>query len=223
MSAMMRELDYPGLGPRKLFGTTTVGLKCKDGVVMATDTRATMLPGLVAHKGVKKIYEIAWNVGMTMAGVPAEAVSILDILRANARLYTMQRRRLMPIRAVASLASNILFSQRYYPYLIQVIIGGFDDEGYHLYSLDPFGSRIEDDVISTGSGSTVAYGVLEDNYRRDMELKDGLALALRAIMAAMRRNVYTGDDVNVATITEKEGYRELNKEEKKRLIKEESP
>ncbi len=208
--------------PYRLHGTTTVGLKCENGVVMATDTRATVFPGLVAHKNVRKIYEVTWNVGMTMAGIPAEALNILDILRANARLYVMERKRLIPVRAVASLASNILFSWRYYPYLVQVIVGGFDDEGYHLYSLDPFGSLIEDDVISTGSGSVVAYGVLEDAYRKDLNLRDGLSVAVRAVLAAIKRDVYTGDDINVATITRKEGYRELGAEEKKKLIAEAS-
>ncbi|RJS84679.1 archaeal proteasome endopeptidase complex subunit beta [Candidatus Bathyarchaeota archaeon] len=214
---------FDGLSETKryiLHGTTTVGLRCKDGIVMATDTRATAFPGLVAHKNVKKIYEITWNVGMTIAGVPAEALNVLDILRANARLYVMERRRLIPVRAVASLASNILFSWRYYPYLIQVIIGGFDDEGYHLYSLDPLGSIIEDDVISTGSGSTIAYGVLEDVYDRDVSLEDGVSLAMRAVLAAIKRDVYTGNDVNVATITRNEGYKEFGLEEKKRLLSE---
>jgi len=202
----------------KLVGTTTVGIKCLDGVILASDTRATLLPSLVAHKAVKKVYKITRNVGMTIAGVPAEAQNLLDILRANANLYMMYRRRIIPVRAIASLASTLLFSQRYYPYMIQVIIGGYDDEGYHLYSLDPFGSAIEDDVISTGSGSTVAYGVLENEYRDGLSLDEGLVVAVRAITAAMKRNIYTGDDFNIATITERDGYYELSREERMKLL-----
>lgn len=199
-------------------GTTTVAFKCVNGVVMATDTRATVLPGFIAHKKVKKVYQVTRNVGMTIAGIPAEAINLLDILRANALLYQIQRRRVIPVKVVASLASLILFSQRLFPYEVQIIIGGYDDEGYHLYSLDPFGSAIEDKMIATGSGSPVAYGVLESGYHDGITLEEGLVLAVKAINAAIKRNVFTGDDFDVATITMERGYVELSEEEKRKVF-----
>ncbi len=202
----------------KLKGTTTLAFICVDGVIMATDTRASMLPSFVAHKKVKKAYEITRNAGMTIAGVPAEAINLLDILRANANIYQLQRKRVVPIRTLASLASTVLFSQRVYPYGVQIIIGGYDTDGYHLYSLDPFGSAIEDNVISTGSGSPVAYGVLESSYKKEITLKEGLVLAAKAINAAMKRDVYTGDSFDIVTITEEKGYVELKENEKKKLV-----
>lgn len=207
--------DFRGAALR---GTTTVAFKCVDGVVMATDTRATVLPGFVAHKRVKKVYQITRNVGMTIAGVPAEAINLLDILRANATLYQIQRKRIIPVKVVASLASLILFSQRLFPYEVQIVIGGYDDEGYHLYSLDPFGSAIEDKIIATGSGSPVAYGVLESGYYDGISLEEGLVLAVKAINAAIKRNVFTGDDFDVATITVERGYVELSEEEKRKIF-----
>jgi len=202
----------------KLKGTTTIALKCVDGVILATDTRATMLPGFVAHKKVKKVYQITRNIGMTMAGVPAEALNVLDILKANASLYSLQRKREMPVKSVATLAATMLFSQRYYPYAVQIVVGGFDEEGFHLYSLDPYGSLIEDDVIATGSGSPVAYGVLETGYNKQLTLKEGLSLAANTIRSAMKRNVYTGDSFDIATITQEKGYVELTEQEKKNLL-----
>jgi proteasome beta subunit len=202
----------------KLKGTTTLAIKCVDGVIMATDTRATMLPGFVAHKKVKKVYQITRNIGMTMAGVPAEALNLLDVLKANASIYGLQRKREAPVKTIANLASQVLFSQRYYPYAVQIIVGGYDSEGFHLYSLDPFGSVIEDEVISTGSGSPVAYGVLESDYNKQMNLKEGLVLAANAIRSAMKRNVYTGDSFDIVTITKDQGYTELSEQEKKNLI-----
>jgi proteasome beta subunit len=202
----------------KLKGTTTVAFKCLDGVVMATDTRATVLPGFVAHKKVKKVYGITRNVGMTIAGIPAEAINLLDVLRANAMLYQIQRKRIIPVKVVASLASVMLFQQRYFPYEVQVIIGGYDDEGYHLYSLDPFGSAIEDNMIATGSGSPVAYGVLESGYHDGINLDQGLILAVKAINAAIKRNVFTGDDFDLAVITREKGYMELTEKEKREIF-----
>ncbi|MCD6465096.1 archaeal proteasome endopeptidase complex subunit beta [Candidatus Bathyarchaeota archaeon] len=211
-----------GLDGLKFKGTTTIAFKCVDGVVMATDTRATVMPGFVAHKRVKKVYKITRNVGMTMAGIPAEAVNLLDILRANALLYQIQRKRIIPVKVVASLASVMLFQQRYFPYAIQVIIGGYDDEGYHLFSLDPFGSAIEDNVIATGSGSPVAYGVLESGYHEGLTLQEGLPLAVKAIHAAIKRDAFTGDNFDVAVITREKGYTELTEEEKRRIFAEAS-
>lgn len=202
----------------KIKGTTTLALKCLDGVILTTDTRATMLPGFVAHKAVKKIYKITTNVGMTIAGIPAEAQNLLDLLRANANIYQIQRNRIIPVRSVAGLASHILFSQRFFPYVVQILIGGYDTEGYHIFSLDPFGSLIEDNVVSTGSGSPIAYGVLENEYKEDINLDRGLLIAVKAITAAMKRNIYTGDDFNIATLTEQKGYEELTKEERKELL-----
>lgn len=205
-------------GKWRLKGTTTLAIKCVDGVIMATDTRATMLPGFIAHKKVKKVYRITRNIGMTIAGVPAEALNILDLLRANASIYQIHRRRAIPVKAMAILASNLLFSQRYFPYAVQIVIGGYDSEGYHLYSLDPFGSAIEDDLIATGSGSPVAYGVLENEYNDKIPLNDGLSLVARAIRSAMKRDVYTGDSFDIATVTKEKGYVELTAEEKKSLL-----
>ncbi len=202
----------------KLRGTTTLAIKCVDGVILATDTRATMLPGFVAHKKVKKVYQVTRNIGMTMAGVPAEALNLLDILKANASLYNLQRKREAPVKSIATLAATVLFSQRYYPYAVQLIVGGYDSEGFHLYSLDPFGSAIEDEVIATGSGSPVAYGVLESGYNKQLTLKEGLSLAANAIRSAMKRNVYTGDNFDIATITQDQGYTELTEQEKKSLL-----
>jgi len=201
-----------------LKGTTTLAIKCVDGVLMATDTRATMLPGFVAHKRVKKVYRITRNVGMTIAGVPAEALNILDLLKANASLYQINRKREIAVRAIANLASNLLFSQRYFPYAIQIIIGGYDSEGYHLYSLDPFGSAIEDNLIATGSGSPIAYGVLESEYDEKITLDAGLALVAKAIRSAMKRDVYTGDNFDIVTITQEKGYIELTAQEKRKLL-----
>jgi len=209
----VRELDH-----LKIKGTTTLALRCIDGVILTTDTRATMLPSFVAHKAVKKIYKITRNIGMTIAGIPADAQNLLDLLRANASLYQLQRNRIMPVRSVAGLASHILFSQRFFPYIIQILVGGYDTEGYHIFSLDPFGSLIEDNVISTGSGSPVAYGVLENEYKEDINLNAGLLISVKAITAAMKRNIYTGDDFNIATITEQKGYVELTRDERKELL-----
>lgn len=199
-------------------GTTTVAAVCKDGVILATDTRATM-GNYVASKQAKKVYRITNSLAMTIAGGVAVAQRVVDILKANAQLFDLEKGRPMPVSAAARLISNILFSNREVgmPLPLQALIGGFDETGPHVFNLDPFGSLTEEKVVSTGSGSPFAYGVLEDRYREDCTVKEMTPVVVKAVDSAMKRDVASGDSFDVAIITSK-GYRELSKEEKWTLL-----
>jgi len=199
-----------------LKGTTTIGVICRDGVILASDTRVTM-GFYVAHKHGKKIYKIDDHLAMTIAGSVADAQRTVDILTANAQLYKLNMGRPLPVNSAARLIANLLFSARYAPLLTQVIIGGVDDTGPHIFSLDPFGSLTEEKCVATGSGSPIAYGVLEDRYKEDVSVKEFLPVIVNAVNSAMKRDAASGDSFNVAVINEK-GYRELTDEEKKKLL-----
>lgn len=196
-----------------LKGTTTIGVVCKDGVVLASDTRVTM-GFYVAHKHGKKIFKVADHLAMTISGSVADAQRTVDMLTANAQLYELNIGRLMPVSSAARLVSNLLFSSRYAPLIAQVLVGGIDDAGAHVFSLDPFGSLTEEKCVATGSGSPIAYGVLEDKYKEDMSAGEVLPVIVKAIGSAMKRDTASGDSFNVAVINEM-GYRELSEEEKK--------
>ncbi len=196
-----------------LKGTTTMGLVCREGIVLATDTRVTM-GFTVAHKYGKKVYPLDHHLAMTIAGGVADAQSVVEILKANAKLYLLSNNRVMPVAAAARLAANILFSSRWQgPLLLQALIGGVDDSGAHIYAIDPFGSVTEETCVSTGSGSPVAYGVLEDGYSSQLTVDEGISLAIRAVTSAMKRDAGSGDSYDVAVVT-KDGYRELEATEK---------
>ena len=204
--------------PRKLVmkGTTTIGVVCKNGVILSSDTRVTM-GYFVAHKRGKKIHRIDDHLAMTIAGTVADAQWTVDILKANAQLYKLTNHRKMPVSAAARLIANLLFSSRYYPLLTQVLIGGIDDTGPHVYSLDPLGSLTEEKCVATGSGSPIAYGVLEDQYREDATVEELLPIVVRAVHSAMKRDTASGDSFDVAIIDEK-GFKELSEEEKKKIL-----
>ena len=201
-----------------LKGTTTIGIVCKDGVVLATDTRVTM-GYFIAHRHGKKVYPIDDHTAMTIAGVVADAQNVVEILQVNTKLFLLNNNRPMPVSAIARLAANILFSSRGAPLILQAIIAGIDDNGEHIFSIDPYGSVTQETCVSTGSGSPVAYGVLEDGYHKDMTVEEGKALVVRAINAAMKRNAGTGDSFDVVVITKKDGYKELSENEKNALMK----
>ena len=204
--------------PKKLVmkGTTTIGVVCKNGVILSSDTRVTM-GYFVAHKRGKKIHRIDDHLAMTIAGTVADAQWTVDILKANAQLYKLTNHRKMPVSTAARLIANLLFSSRYYPLLTQVLVGGIDDTGPHVYSLDPLGSLTEEKCVATGSGSPIAYGVLEDQYREDATVEELLPIVVRAVHSAMKRDAASGDSFDVAIIDEK-GFRELSEEEKKKIL-----
>ena len=194
-------------------GTTTLGLICKDGVVVATERRATM-GTMIAHKVTKKLFQIDEHLALTTAGLVGDVQVLARYLSAEAKLYRLTREIPMPVEAAATLMANIL-NQNKMLYYVQFIIAGYDLEGPHVYSLDAAGGAIPDKYVSTGSGSPYVYGVLEDHYRDGMSIDEGIDLAIRAISAAMRRDSASGDGIDVAVIT-KEGFRFISEDEVKK-------
>ena len=177
-----------------------------------------------------KIHKVDRHLGMTIEGGVADAQNLIDIMRYNTNLYRLANRRLMPVKSAARLCSNVLFNQRYFPYYVQLIIAGLDtdrnngndsnnnddnnnEKGGQIYNIDLFSSITSEKFISTGSGSPVAYGYLESEFKEGLGVNDAYKLAIQAIAAAIRRNAVTGDNIN-AVIIDKVGYRELSKETK---------
>jgi len=199
-------------------GTTTIGLVCKDGVVMATEMRATM-GTLIAHKTTQKLFRIDDNIGLTVAGVVGDAQTLARYITAEVELYKLKRGQPMSVRSAATLTSNILAGSRFYPYWVGLILGGVDRDGSHVYALDMVGGAIPDDYVTTGSGSPFVYGVLEDHFEKGLSVTDGADLAIRALHAAMKRDAASGDGYSVAFIT-KEGFTQMDEKEiQKRLAK----
>jgi proteasome beta subunit len=201
-----------------LKGTTTLGVVCKDGVILGTDTRATM-GTYVASKHAKKVYQITDNLAMTIAGGVAVAQKVVEILQVNSRLYELEKNRPIPVKSAARLVSNLLFQNREVgmPLPMQALVGGFDETGPHVFNLDPYGSLMEEKMVSTGSGSPFAYGVLEAEFKEDSSVQKMLPVVVRAVDAAMKRDVASGDSFDVVVIDGK-GFRELSQEEKQKIL-----
>ncbi|HDD67211.1 MAG TPA: archaeal proteasome endopeptidase complex subunit beta [Candidatus Thorarchaeota archaeon] len=190
-------------------GTTTVGLIAKDCVVLASDQRATM-GYLIANKTAQKIYKITDRIGATIAGSVADAQAIMELLRAEAKLFEIQRGRPMRVKALTRLLSNIMFQARG-TYLLQCLVGGFDDEGPQVYYTDYIGSVLPDKFTATGSGSPVALGVLEAGYKENLPKNKAIELAVRAIASAIERDAATGNSILVSVI-DRDGYQEVDKD-----------
>jgi proteasome beta subunit len=197
--------------------TTTVGFIVGNVVVLATDTRATA-GFFVAHRTAKKIHKISDYIAMTIAGRVADAQALVDLMRANVRHFEVTQGRRIQVRALATLLSTYMFYYRFFPYQTQLLVGGVDDSGPHLFNVDPLGGVTEEKVISTGSGSPVALGVLEAEYREDLSIDEAVELAYKAVAVAIRRDIGSGDSIDVAYISPATGYVELSPAEKKALF-----
>jgi proteasome beta subunit len=197
--------------------TTTIGFIVGNVVVLATDTRATA-GFFVAHRTAKKIHKISDYIAMTIAGRVADAQALVDLMRANLRHFEVTQGRRIQVRALATLLSTYMFYYRFFPYQTQLLVGGVDDSGPHLFNVDPLGGVTEEKVISTGSGSPVALGVLEAEYREDLSIDEAVELAYKAVAVAIRRDIGSGDSIDVAYISPATGYVELSPAEKKALF-----
>lgn len=200
--------------PKK--GTTTVALKGTDGVVMAADMRASM-GYLIANKEAEKVNLIDDHMAMTIAGSVGDAQTLIRWMKAETSIYKMNNKKGMPIKSATTLLANILQGNKYYPFMVQLILGGCDDDGASIYSIDAIGGVTTEKFTSTGSGSPIAYGLLEAQYKEGLPVKELLPLAVKAVGVAMKRDIATGDGISLVSITKK-GYIVYSKEQIESLL-----
>ncbi len=187
--------------------TTTVGLVVGDTVILAADKRATAGTA-VYHKAVKKILKINDYSAMTISGLVADAQFLVENARALSRRYELQLKKPIEIKSLANYLSLLLsIYLRAYPFLVQLLLGGYDSSGPSLYYLDLYGTLTREKYMSTGSGSPIALGVLESSYRDNMDLEEAKKLAVKAVISALSRDGFSGEGVDVVVIN-KDGMRE---------------
>ncbi|MHC1601311.1 MAG: archaeal proteasome endopeptidase complex subunit beta [Candidatus Nezhaarchaeales archaeon] len=191
-------------------GTTTVGIRCVDGIVLATDRRVTS-GFYVANKRGKKILQIDDMVYATIAGVVADAQMLVDRVKAHVKYVKTSTKQPLSVKAIASLMSNVLFSSRLFPFIVQAIVAGIDNEGPKMFNLDLFGTLTEEKYIATGSGSPLAIAVLETKYRDDLTVKEAIPIVVEAVKAAMKWDPGSGEGFDVIVIT-REGVEEIPQE-----------
>ncbi|MBU0586546.1 archaeal proteasome endopeptidase complex subunit beta [Candidatus Micrarchaeota archaeon] len=196
-------------------GTTTVGIASKTGVVLASDKRATM-GYLIASKDIDKIYPLSNNIAMTIAGGVGDAQTLVRWMQAEIKLYELRQGQKISVSAAATLLANILAQYKYYPFFVQLLIGGFDGKA-KLFSVDMLGGITEEKIASTGSGSPIAYGVLEELWKDDAKITENARIAAKAVSAAIKRDAASGERVDVVVVDDN-GYRKFSKEEVKEML-----
>ncbi len=180
-------------------GATTVGLRIKNAVVLASEKRMTY-GGFVFSKTTRKVYKITDNIGIAFAGLYADMQALVKILKGELQYYMLTLNKRPRVSAAAKLLSAILYSSKLLPFITEVLIGGIDESGSHLYVLDPVGSLIEDDFAALGSGAAIAIGVLEAEYNPELSYEEAKKLAIKAVRVAMERDPLSGDGIDLLAL-----------------------
>jgi len=187
-------------------GATTIGVVFKDGVILASEKRVSY-GYLVVSKTGKKVFKITDRIGAACAGLVSDMQELIREVSAYGNLFSLDVGRPMSVRSAAKLMSNLLFSRRLAPLITQTIVGGFDDEGPSLYSLDPLGSVLPDKYTVVGSGTEIAMGVVEEGFKEDMNQEETRELVVRAMKSAISRDIMSGDGIDFLIIN-KDGITE---------------
>lgn len=195
------------MGYQAIQGASTVGLIFKDGVLLASEKRVSY-GRMVSSKSGKKVFKLTDNIGLAFAGLMSDMQALLREASAYANLYRLEKDRPITTKAMAKLISNMLFNRRLLPFLMETLIGGVDLDGPSLYSMDLVGSLIPDDYIAAGSGAPIAIGVLESDYKEDLNKEEAVKLAEKSIRAAIARDVTSGNGIDILIVTE-DGTEEL--------------
>lgn len=193
-------------------GTTTVGIVTKESVVLAADMRASM--GHLAYdEEVNKIYKITDNVALTIAGSVGDALTLVRFLRSHAKLFEIERETKITPKAIATYISNILNSNRFYPFFVQFIIGGVNTKP-EMFDVDPSGGLLERKKFAvTGSGTELAMAILDQGYSDGMTTEEGIKLAIKSVNASKKRDIFSGGVSVKVMVIDKNGSKELNENE----------
>lgn len=189
-------------------GTTTLAIVCKDGIVLGADRRSAFFGGFVTYKRAKKILPITDWIVVTTAGVVSDIELLVKIIKAELKLKELQTNRAPNVKEAANLLAGLNYEIFRAPTLIpgiaSFLIAGKDESGFHAYSVGPDGSLLEIlDFAADGSGEVFVLGVLETIYKKDISVEEGVKIALKALNAAIERDLHSGNGIDIVTITNK--------------------
>jgi proteasome beta subunit len=181
--------------------TTIVGIRTNEGVVLGSDRRASK-GFFIGSKITQKITKIDDTLSVAIAGQLSDADYIVKLVKAERNLIELRRGFPVTVKESARLIANQAYSglKNYQPYFVELLIGGVDQEGGHIFVADMSGAITGEEFASSGSGSPIAYGVLESIHHKDMTNEQAKEIATKAVAAAMERDPGSGNGIDVLTI-----------------------
>ena len=189
-------------------GATAVGITYNGGLVLASERRIAY-GNFVVSKTTKKTFVITPHVGAACAGLVADMQILSLQVSALAKIRKMEIKRDVPPNTIAKMMSNMMYERRFFPLLTQVIVGGLVDRPV-IFTLDPLGSVLPDDYAAVGTGAEMALGILDQQYKKELNEAEATDLAVKSIRAAIMRDSASGDNIDVLVI-DKNGIKETTK------------
>lgn len=180
--------------PRK--GTTTLAFTFKEGMIIAVDSRATA-GSYIASQTVNKVIEINKFLLGTMAGCAADCFYWERLVGLHAKEYELANNKRISATRASKYLSDCLYKYAGRGLSCSTMICGYDECGPRIYNVTDDGARVENNIFSVGSGSTIALGVLSAKYNFDMSKEEAIELGKHAIFCAGHRDAYSGGSVNL--------------------------
>ncbi|MFW9992876.1 MAG: proteasome subunit beta [Candidatus Odinarchaeota archaeon] len=182
-------------------GTTGLALRFKDGVIVAADRRVSAGYYIASTDG-RKIHKISDTIAMAISGLVSDAMSLVELMQAELKIFRFDNEYEPTVKVAAYLLATIMHSgyRRYQPFYAQLLVGGVDQTGGHIYSLDPSGAAHEEPYATIGSGTMLAMGTLESDYKKNISREEAEALAIKSLKASIGRDLATGDGIDMYII-----------------------
>jgi proteasome beta subunit len=181
--------------------TTIIGIKTKEGVVLASDKRASK-GFFIGSKIVQKISKIDDTLAIAIAGQLSDAEHLIKVAAAERKLIELRRGFPLTVKESSRLIANLAYSglKNYQPYYVELLVAGVDSTGSHINVADMSGAITNEEFAASGSGAPIAYGVLESLYHKDITNEEAKEIAAKAVSAAMERDPGSGNGIDVLII-----------------------
>jgi len=208
-------------------GSTAIGIRTKEGVVLAVEKRLTS--PLICPESVDKILEIDVHMGCAMSGLTADARTLVDHARVEAQAHWFTYNERMPVEScvnsVADLALDFSDSDKNKkrvmsrPFGVALLVAGWDDvDGPLLFNTDPSGTFTRYQACAIGSAQEGATSMLQEQYKEDLSLKEAETMALTVLRQVMEEKI-TKENIEVGMISaETKKFRLFNQTELEDVI-----
>ncbi|MCJ2532549.1 MAG: archaeal proteasome endopeptidase complex subunit alpha [Candidatus Thermoplasmatota archaeon] len=195
-------------------GTTTVGLKFKDGVALIVDKR--IASKLIEPTSIEKIFQIDEHIGCATSGLVADARVLVDNARVIAQVNKVTYAEKIDLETLVKRLCD--FKQNYTqyggvrPFGTALLVAGVDDTGAHLFETDPSGALVAYKAGSIGAGKNAIMDVFEEEYEEGMTMDDAVLLGLKALTKATEDKLST-QAVEIGIVRSDENFRTLTEAE----------
>lgn len=207
-------------------GSTAIGIQTNEGIVLAVEKRITST--LMEPTTIEKIVEVDKHIALAFSGLTADSKMLIDRARVECQNHWFTYDENMRIESVAQSVSNLAIqfgdsdaegSGLSRPFGVSLLFAGVDENGPILFHMDPSGTYVQYEAKAIGSGSEGAQQSLQEVYHKSMTLKEAIKSSMTILKQVMEEKL-NDTNVEVATVTKEGGFKILNDEELKNVIKE---